>query len=61
MFLPYPGSGGSYYVNAVRDNDYTMVLGLTVFFAILYVAALILVDILYGVVDPRIKVAGGED
>ncbi|HOK65073.1 MAG TPA: ABC transporter permease [Bacillota bacterium] len=52
---------GSYYVNAVRDNDYTMVLGLTVFFAILYVAALILVDVLYGVVDPRIKVAGGED
>lgn len=52
---------GSYYVKAVRDNDYTMVLGLTVFFAVLYVASLILVDILYGVVDPRIKIVEAED
>lgn len=51
---------GSYYVKAVSDNDYTMVLGLTVFFAILYVASLIVVDILYGVVDPRIRIAKSE-
>ncbi|MDO5688656.1 MAG: ABC transporter permease [Tissierellia bacterium] len=48
---------GAYYVKAVSDNDYTMVLGLTIFFAMLYVASLIVVDILYGIVDPRIKVA----
>ncbi len=48
---------GRYYVQAVTDNDYTMVLGLTVFFAMLYVVSLIVVDILYGIVDPRIKVA----
>lgn len=51
---------GRYYVKAVGDNDYTMVLGLTVFFAILYVASLIVVDILYGIVDPRIRIAKGE-
>ncbi len=51
---------GRYYVKAVSDNDYTMVLGLTVFFAILYVASLIVVDILYGIVDPRIRIAKGE-
>ena len=33
---------GSYYVKAVSDNDYTMVIGLTSFFAILYVFALII-------------------
>lgn len=49
---------GAYYVKAVSDNDYTMVIGLTSFFAILYVCSLILVDIMYGVVDPRIKVTG---
>ena len=48
----------SYYVKAVSDNDYTMVLGITIFYAMLYVASLIIVDILYGIVDPRIKVAG---
>ncbi|HHY12644.1 MAG TPA: ABC transporter permease [Firmicutes bacterium] len=51
---------GSYYVKAVSDNDYTMVLGITIFYAMLYVASLIIVDILYGIVDPRIKVAGTE-
>lgn len=51
---------GSYYVKAVSDNDYTMVLGLTIFYAILYVASLILVDILYGVADPRIRIAKSE-
>lgn len=48
---------GFYYVKAVSDNDYTMVIGLTIFFAMLYVASLIIVDILYGIVDPRIRVA----
>lgn len=47
---------GSYYVKSVSANDYTMVLGLTIFFAILYVIALIVVDILYGIADPRIRV-----
>jgi len=51
---------GRYYVKAVGDSDYTMVLGLTVFFAVLYVASLILVDILYCVVDPRIRIPGTE-
>ena len=51
---------GFYYVKAVSDNDYTMVIGLTIFFAMLYVGALIVVDILYGVVDPRIRVTKGE-
>ncbi|MEF9983175.1 MAG: ABC transporter permease [Oscillospiraceae bacterium] len=51
---------GSYYVKSVSDNDYTMVIGLTAFFAILYVCALILVDVLYGVVDPRIRVTGDK-
>ena len=51
---------GSYYVKAVSDNDYTMVIGLKIFFAILYVLALIIVDILYGIVDPRIRVAKGK-
>ncbi|MBU5428052.1 ABC transporter permease [Tissierella pigra] len=47
---------GNYYVKAVSDSDYTMIIGLTIFFAILYTLALILVDILYGIVDPRIRV-----
>ncbi|MEG2197938.1 MAG: ABC transporter permease [Cellulosilyticaceae bacterium] len=51
---------GFYYVKAVSDNDYTMIIGLTIFLAILFVVALIIVDILYGIVDPRIRVAKGN-
>lgn len=53
-FFGIPGLG-SYYVKAIQDNDYTMILGQTIFFAALYIASLILVDILYGIVDPRIR------
>lgn len=51
---------GAYYVKAVSDNDYTMILGLTIFFAIIYVIALIFVDIAYGLVDPRIRITKNE-
>jgi oligopeptide transport system permease protein len=47
---------GRYYIKAVSDSDYTMVLGLTAFYAMLYVVSLIVVDITYGLVDPRIRI-----
>ncbi len=36
---------GFYYVKAVSDNDYTMIIGLTIFFAILFVAALLFITL----------------
>ncbi|MEG1027404.1 MAG: ABC transporter permease subunit, partial [Oscillospiraceae bacterium] len=47
---------GKYFVKSVSDMDYTMVIGLTAFFAMLYVVSLIMVDIVYGLVDPRIRI-----
>lgn len=47
---------GSYFVTSVQSLDYTMVLGLTVFLGIFVVAANFLVDIIYGIADPRIRV-----
>lgn len=47
---------GFYYVNAISDRDYTMVLGTTIFYAVLFVVCQLLIDILYGVLDPRMKV-----
>lgn len=58
-FFGIPGLG-SYYVKAVQDSDYSMILGQTIFFAALYIVALILVDIMYGIADPRIRVAKGK-
>lgn len=47
---------GSYFVTSIQSLDYTMVLGLTVFFGIFVVTANFVVDIIYGLVDPRIRV-----
>ncbi|MEG2354059.1 MAG: ABC transporter permease [Clostridium sp.] len=51
---------GFYYVTAVNSADFSMVVGLTIFISSLYVLSLILVDISYGIIDPRIRVASGS-
>ena len=50
-----PGMG-RYFVQAVQQLDYTVIMGLTVFYGSFLVLMVILVDILYGFIDPRIKV-----
>lgn len=51
---------GSYFVNSVTDRDFTMIMGQTIFVAALYIVSLVVVDIVYGLIDPRIRVAGGK-
>lgn len=48
---------GRYFVQAVQQLDYTVIMGLTVFYGAFLVFMVIAVDILYGVIDPRISVA----
>jgi len=54
-----PGMG-KFYVQSISDLDYTMVLGMTAFYGVFLVAANLIVDILYGIIDPRIKLAGAR-
>jgi ABC-type dipeptide/oligopeptide/nickel transport system permease component len=48
---------GRYFVQAVQQLDYTVIMGLTVFYGAFLVLMVIAVDIVYGLVDPRIRVA----
>ncbi len=48
---------GSYYITSINDRDYTMIIGTTVFYAALFIISQLVVDLLYGVVDPRIRVS----
>jgi len=48
---------GKYYITAVSARDYSVVMGLTVLLAIIVVLANMVVDILYGVLDPRTREA----
>lgn len=47
---------GRYFVQAVQQLDYTVIMGLTVFYGSYLVLIMIAVDILYGFIDPRIRI-----
>lgn len=51
---------GEQFVKAIQVNDYPVIMGTTLFFSFLIVAIILIVDILYGIIDPRIRVAGGK-
>jgi len=46
---------GRYFVTSVLNRDYGVILGTTLFYAALIVLANLLVDVMYAVVDPRIR------
>ena len=46
---------GRYFVQAVQQSDYTVIMGTTVFYGAFLVFMVIVVDIIYGFVDPRVR------
>lgn len=54
-----PGMG-RYYIEAVQGRDIPIVLAGTTFYAMITVITMLITDILYGIVDPRIKITGGK-
>lgn len=48
---------GFYYVNTISDRDFPMIIGTTIFYAALFTISTLIVDILYVVIDPRIRVS----
>jgi len=55
LIFAIPGLG-RYFVEAVQQLDYTVIMGTTVFYGAFLVLMVLLVDIAYGLVDPRIRV-----
>lgn len=51
---------GAHFVTSIGNRDYTVIMGVTVFYSILLLVSILLVDIAYGIIDPRIKLAGGK-
>ncbi|HWR62836.1 MAG TPA: ABC transporter permease subunit [Candidatus Thermoplasmatota archaeon] len=50
---------GRFAARAVLGFDFSAVMGFTILVAIIYVVANLIVDILYAVIDPRVKLGGG--
>ena len=49
---------GNFFITAVTNRDYPLIMGVTLVYAVLIVLANILVDLVYMKLDPRISLAG---
>jgi len=51
---------GKHFVTSVIDRDYPLIMGITIFYAVILMAARLLSDIAYVFVDPRMRASGGK-
>lgn len=54
-----PGLGDQF-VRSITTNDFSVIMATTILFSTLFIVSIFIVDILYGVIDPRIHVQGGK-
>ncbi|MBM7582745.1 oligopeptide transport system permease protein [Caldicoprobacter guelmensis] len=55
-----PGMG-EYFVKSVGNRDYTMIMGSTIFYSVILVVMNFIVDIIYVIIDPRIKLTSTKE
>ena len=52
---------GSLFVDCIKANDYPVIMGITIFYAAFYMLIVLLVDLAYSLIDPRIRLAKGKE
>lgn len=52
---------GSLFVDSIKSNDYSTILGITIFYSAFYISVVLVIDILYCVIDPRIRLAPAKE
>ena len=52
---------GKWFVQSVSDRDYTLIMGITMFYAVILIISRFLADVAYVYVDPRIKLLSGKE
>ncbi len=55
-----PGMGEQF-VRSIFDKDFPVIMGTTILFSVFFVTAYLVQDILYGIIDPRIRVGGPRE
>lgn len=51
---------GELFINAIQFNDYNIVMAIAFLYSVMFIAVMLIVDVLYGIIDPRIRLAKGE-
>ncbi|MCC0829224.1 ABC transporter permease [Staphylococcus capitis] len=54
-----PGLGDKF-VRSIATNDFSLIMAITILFSSFFIVSIFVVDILYGIIDPRIRVKGGK-
>ena len=52
---------GSLFVDSIKVSDYTTIMGLTLFYSAFFILTILVVDLLYGLMDPRIRINGVKE
>ena len=51
---------GQLLTNAIESNDYNVVIGLCFIYSLIYIVVMLIVDLLYCVIDPRVRLTGKQ-
>ncbi|PCF47254.1 oligopeptide ABC transporter permease [Staphylococcus delphini] len=54
-----PGLGDQF-VRSITTNDFSVIMAITLLFSAMFIASIFIVDVLYGLIDPRIRLQGGK-
>ncbi len=52
---------GEQFVKSIMVSDFSIIMGTTIFFSVFLIVVILIVDILYGIIDPRIRLSGGKN
>ncbi len=52
---------GSLLVKAIETRDYNVILAIAFIYSLLYIAIMLVIDVLYGIIDPRIRLGKGDN
>lgn len=55
------GGIGKQFVESITNRDYTLIMGITIFYGVLLMLARLVSDILYVVIDPRVKLSSRKE
>lgn len=52
---------GQMLIKAIQSNDYNVIIALSFVYSAIYIVTMLIVDILYGIIDPRIRLSKGDE
>lgn len=52
---------GNLMISSINANDYSLTVAILIFYAAIFIVSILIVDISYGIIDPRVRVGGKKD